>query len=129
MKTKRYTTPLLVLMALMLSAAALAAPTGVKRGDVNGDGKLSVADVTALITIVNGGDNVEPYKFKHEAADVNKDKTIDKADVITLVKILMLAKIDVNGNFVVGDTDEESVHDEEVVNGEDAWVKRREIGD
>ena len=126
MKTKRYMTPLLVLMAWMLSAPALAATK--VRGDVNDDTKLTISDVTALVTIIKGLDNDAPYKFDHAAADVNKDGSIDDKDVKALVQLILSPKTDVEGNFIVGDTDEEDVHDDEV-DGGDAWVKRKTVNE
>ena len=58
-------------------------------GDVNGDGNVSIADVTAVVNIVLGKDNVKPYLFNHEAADVNRDGEISIADVTALVNIIL----------------------------------------
>lgn len=63
--------------------------SGVVRGDVNGDGTITVADVTALVNIILGKDNVEPYRYKHSAADVNNDGTISIADVTALVNLIL----------------------------------------
>ena len=54
-------------------------------GDVNRDGTVSIADVTALVNIVLGKDNTEPYQYDHSAADVNGDGSITIADVTALV--------------------------------------------
>ena len=53
------------------------------RGDVNGDGSVSIADVTTLVNIVlgKGGDSV--------ASDVNGDGSVSIADVTTLVNIVL----------------------------------------
>ena len=59
------------------------------RGDVNRDGQISIADVTALVNIILGKDNVQPYIYDHEAADVNTDTTISIADVTALVNIIL----------------------------------------
>ena len=58
-------------------------------GDVNRDGMISIADVTALINIILGNDNTQPYLYDHLAADVNKDKAINIADAIALVGIIL----------------------------------------
>lgn len=58
-------------------------------GDVNGDKDISVSDVTALVSIILGGDASEPYQFDHLAADVNKDGTITVSDVTALVSIIL----------------------------------------
>ncbi|MCR5130016.1 MAG: dockerin type I repeat-containing protein [Prevotella sp.] len=58
-------------------------------GDVNRDGKISIADVTALVNIILGKDSVEPYVYDHDAADVNTDNKISIADVTALVNIIL----------------------------------------
>ena len=55
-------------------------------GDVNGDGRLSIADVTALITYLLGG---TPAVFVEEAADVNGDTRVTIGDVTALTNILL----------------------------------------
>ena len=59
------------------------------KGDVNGDGNVTIADVTALVNIILGKDDVEPYKYNHDVADVNDDKHITIADVTALVNIIL----------------------------------------
>lgn len=59
------------------------------RGDVNRDGSVTIADVTALVNIILGKDEVQPYKYDHDAADVNTDKSITIADVTALVNIIL----------------------------------------
>lgn len=59
------------------------------RGDVNSDGKVTIADVTALVNVILGKDNVEPYKYDHDAADVNGDSLITIADVTALVNVIL----------------------------------------
>lgn len=61
----------------------------VKKGDVNNDGSVTIADVTALVNIILGKDNVEPYQYNHAAADVNGDEGITIADVTALVNIIL----------------------------------------
>ena len=58
-------------------------------GDVNYDGLISIADVTALVNIILGKDSVEPYQYNHDAADVNNDGTISIADVTALVNLIL----------------------------------------
>ncbi len=62
-----------------------------KPGDVNRDGKQSIADVTALVNIILGKvteeNNPENYDFK--AANVNDDDEITIADVTALVNIIL----------------------------------------
>jgi hypothetical protein len=58
-------------------------------GDVNRDGKITIADVTALVDIILGKDSTEPYRFDHDAADVTQDSKITIADVPALVNIIL----------------------------------------
>ncbi len=60
-------------------------------GDVNRDGFVTIADVTALVNIILGKateeNNPDDYDFK--AADVNDDNDITIADVTALVNIIL----------------------------------------
>ena len=56
-------------------------------GDVNQDGSITIADVTALVNIILGKDTAGTYSL--EAADVNQDTTITIADVTALVNIIL----------------------------------------
>ncbi len=56
-------------------------------GDVNRDGAVTIADVTALVNIILGKDTEGVYD--HEAADVNGDEGITIADVTALVNIIL----------------------------------------
>lgn len=58
-------------------------------GDVNRDGSITIADVTALVNIILGKDSTQPYQYDHDAADVNKDKSITIADVTALVNLIL----------------------------------------
>lgn len=58
-------------------------------GDVNCDGLITIADVTALVNIILGKDNVEPYVYDHKAANVDKDDSISIADVTALVNMIL----------------------------------------
>lgn len=60
-----------------------------KVGDVNKDGDVTIADVTALVNIILGKDDTTPYKYDHKAADVNGDKGITISDVTALVNIIL----------------------------------------
>ena len=55
-------------------------------GDVNGDGKLNVADVATLIAYVT---DQEPKRFIAAAADVNSDGRIDEDDIACLAHSLI----------------------------------------
>ena len=56
-------------------------------GDVNSDGQITIADVTALVNIILGKDTANQYN--HAAADVNKDNQTTIADVTALVNIIL----------------------------------------
>ena len=56
-------------------------------GDVNNDGSVTIADVTALVNIILGKDTEGLYN--HDAADVNNDGNITIADVTALVNIIL----------------------------------------
>lgn len=60
--------------------------TVVLRGDVNCDGFVNIADVTALIDYLLGSD---PHPFNQVAAHVNSDSEINIADVTALIDILL----------------------------------------
>ena len=56
-------------------------------GDVNKDGAITIADVTALVNIILGKDTAGTYDRR--AADVNTDGSITIADVTALVNIIL----------------------------------------
>ena len=59
-------------------------------GDVNKDGKVTIADVTALVNILLGKDDTTPYQYDHEAAaDVDGEPGITVADVEALVNLVL----------------------------------------
>ncbi len=58
-------------------------------GDINRDGHVSIADVTALVNIILGKDSTVPYQYDHDAADVNTDGNISIADVTALVNSIL----------------------------------------
>jgi hypothetical protein len=62
------------------------------KGDVNKDGKVTIADVTALVDIILGKDGTQPFVFDHECADVNEDGNITIPDVSALVNIILGAE-------------------------------------
>ncbi|MBR1789499.1 MAG: dockerin type I repeat-containing protein [Bacteroidaceae bacterium] len=61
----------------------------VNYGDVNRDGTISIADVTALVNIVLGKDSGDTPVYDHAAADVNQDGSISIADVTALVNVVL----------------------------------------
>lgn len=61
-------------------------PVTVLMGDVNGDGTINVADVTALIDYMLGDSTTTIHL---EAADINGDGTINVADVTGLIDLML----------------------------------------
>ena len=61
-------------------------PKHVLIGDVNRDGAVTIADVTALVNIILGKSNDE---YDLDAADVNRDGAMTIADVTALVNIIL----------------------------------------
>ena len=55
-------------------------------GDLNGDGKLDIADVNLLINLMLGKADVSSC---HTDPDVNKDKQVDVADINLLINTLL----------------------------------------
>ena len=58
-------------------------------GDVDNNGIISIADVTALVNIILGKDNKEPYQYNHEAGDVDENGAVTIADVTALVNKIL----------------------------------------
>ncbi|MBR1789333.1 MAG: hypothetical protein IJ762_09130 [Bacteroidaceae bacterium] len=58
-------------------------------GDVDNNGIVSIADVTALVNIILGKDNTKPYQYNHDAADVDKNGIVSIADVTALVNKIL----------------------------------------
>ena len=54
------------------------------RGDVNGDGSVNIADVTALIDLLLGGGTIS-----NPVADCNQDSSVNIADVTALIDYLL----------------------------------------
>ena len=52
-----------------------------KKGDVNGDGNVDVADISAIITVMAGSPD-------YDKADVNGDGNVDVADISTVITIM-----------------------------------------
>lgn len=55
----------------------------IAKGDVDGDGKVDVDDVTELVDIILG------KKTKNERSDINNDNNVDVSDVTELVNIIL----------------------------------------
>lgn len=60
--------------------------TPYKKGDVNGDGIVDVADVNVIINIILGDDEGSKYNGR---ADVNGDGKVDVADVNALINLML----------------------------------------
>lgn len=60
--------------------------TDIIPGDVNGDGKVSIEDIAALISYLNGK---TPSGFVSAAADLTENNMIDVNDVKTLSNIIL----------------------------------------
>ncbi len=67
----------------------VASETPSTEGDVNKDGKLTIADVTALVNIILGKDEGPDPVFDHSKADVNGDNKVTIADVTALVNKIL----------------------------------------
>ncbi len=63
-------------------------PGSAVRGDVNRDGNISIADVTALISTLLSGESEAPNILGKEAYDCNLDDKITIADVTVLISYL-----------------------------------------
>ena len=67
----------------------VASETPEVEGDVNKDGKLTIADVTALVNIILGKDEGPDPVYDHSKADVNGDEKTTIADVTALVNKIL----------------------------------------
>ena len=70
----------IILACILITTSLLAAP----RGDVNHDGKVNVSDVTALINMILGVQQVDSV-----SADVNNDTLINVSDVTALINLIL----------------------------------------
>ena len=79
---------LILSVCLILGSVGAYAGTPVT-GDVNNDGSVTVADVTALVNIINGT-SPNPYQDAEvNIADVDKDGNVNKNDITALVSIIL----------------------------------------
>lgn len=60
---------------------------GYKLGDVNGDGLINVADVTALTDYILIQSGLDPFQL--EAADINGDGIVEISDVTALIDLIL----------------------------------------
>lgn len=71
-------------------------------GDLNGDGKVTAADVVALRRIIAGG---EPTEQELETGDLDGSGTLDASDVTMLLRQLNITPGDVNRDGTAGALD------------------------
>ena len=62
--------------------------TEISSGDVNKDGDVSIADITALVNILMGQD-AEQVLYDHKAADADGNGSVEAADVETLLNMIL----------------------------------------
>ena len=60
----------------------------ISSGDVNKDGDVSIADITALVNILMGQD-AEQVLYDHKAADVDGNGSVEAADVEALLNMIL----------------------------------------
>ena len=79
------------LMIALLTVLPISANAGAVIGDVNGDGKVSIADVAALIDyLLRSAENEDMYVY----GDVNNDNVVNIGDVSSLIDILLAGQGD-----------------------------------
>lgn len=61
-------------------------------GDVNRDNAVTIADVTALVNILQGKDSSDPYLYDHGAANVDGINGVTLDDLTALVQLLINKK-------------------------------------
>ena len=61
-------------------------------GDVNRDNAVTIADVTALVNILQGKDSAAPYLYDHEAADIDGVNGVTTDDLTALIQLLINKK-------------------------------------
>ena len=78
-------------MIALLTVLPISANAGAMIGDVNGDGKVSIADVAALIDyLLRSAENEDMYVY----GDVNNDNVVNIGDVSSLIDILLAGQGD-----------------------------------
>ena len=69
-----------------MSATATLTVSNIKKGDANGDGKISITDAVAVVSHILG-DDIEGFVLG--AADVNGDNEVDVFDVTKIINIIL----------------------------------------
>lgn len=88
-----------IIMAAVMIFSLMIFPAGAadyKLGDINGDGRVTPADVTALRLYIAGKTD-ETVTVNKQAADLNQDGRITPADVTTL-RLYIAGKINISGS-------------------------------
>jgi hypothetical protein len=62
------------------------------KGDVNGDGRVSISDVTLLISHLMGAPMEELNEFQLDAAEFNLDGKVSIVDVTAIIDSIMSKK-------------------------------------
>lgn len=85
---------------LFALALAVLLPIGLLAGsgDVNGDGKINVADIVELVNHLNGNPSED---FNYDEADANNDGTVDNLDVEALTEKVIKGEV-VSDNVYLG---------------------------
>lgn len=81
-----FTTPLGEEVAFADETCTVTLPATVNRGDVNGDDRINISDVTALIDFLLSGDDSD---INRANSDVNEDGKINISDVTALIDYLL----------------------------------------
>ena len=83
-----------ILGLLLLAAAPVPAGTSavLVRGDANGDGRVDISDVVALVNHLKGSAAIS--LTSRPGADANGDGRIDISDVVTVVNMIHNGKIE-----------------------------------
>ena len=111
---------LILSVGLMLASVGVYAGDTPITGDVNNDGSVTVADVTALVNIINGI-SPNPYQDAEvNIADVDKNGSVNKNDITALVKII-LGKSDNNDPDNPGISDDPPIDDPGLIIGARSW--------
>ena len=56
---------------------------------MNRDGSVNIADVTAMVNIINNMEGAPLDQYDSSAADMNDDGTIDQTDITELLNTIM----------------------------------------
>lgn len=88
---------LFLLLAIILAGTgqALAYTDPVLRGDANGDGKINITDVVAVVSRINNN----TFILNDVNADANGDGKINITDVVAIVSIINYGMIKGNGTI------------------------------